>query len=140
MKLLVPGGGGFLGYHVVAEALELGHEVSAFDREGEAPLAGVEALQGDRQGDLSALRGRSWDAVLDTFTYNVVGSGRDVPIAEVLDASRLAADEEAGDQAEPVQTTWAVEEFLEDQLREVPEEERPLWFPEDQIPFERVDS
>lgn len=69
MKLLVLGGGGFLGYHVVAEALRTGHEVSTFNREGEAPLDGVEALEDDRQDDLTALRGRSWDAVLDTFGH-----------------------------------------------------------------------
>ena len=50
IRLLVLGGGGFLGYHVVAEALRMGHEVSTFSREGEAPLAGVEALEGDRAG------------------------------------------------------------------------------------------
>ena len=53
MRLLVLGGGGFLGYHVVAEALRTGHEVSTFNREGEAPLDGVEALRGDRQDDLT---------------------------------------------------------------------------------------
>jgi 2'-hydroxyisoflavone reductase len=68
LRLLVLGGGGFLGYHVVAEALRMGHEVSTFNREGEAPLDGVEALQGDREADLTALRGKSWDGVLDTFS------------------------------------------------------------------------
>jgi 2'-hydroxyisoflavone reductase len=59
VRLLVLGGGGFLGYHVVSEVLQMGHEVSAFNREGEAPLDGVEALQGDRQDDLTSLRSRS---------------------------------------------------------------------------------
>ena len=68
MKLLVLGGTGFLGYHVLAEAVEAGHEVSAFTREGDAPLPEVEPLKGDRQGDLSALHGREWDAVFDTFS------------------------------------------------------------------------
>jgi 2'-hydroxyisoflavone reductase len=36
--------------------------------------------------------------------------------------------------------TWVAEDFLRKQLREMPEEERPLWFPEDQIPFQKVDS
>ena len=62
MKLLVLGGTGFLGYHAVAEAVAAGHEVSAFTREGEAPLPEVEPLQGDRYGDLKALKGRTWDA------------------------------------------------------------------------------
>ena len=73
-------------------------------------------------------------------TYNAVGPGRDVPISEVLDACRLAADEENSGEAGSVEMTWAAEEFLREQLREMPEEERPLWFPEDQIPFQKVDS
>ena len=69
MDLLVLGGGGFLGYHVVAEALAAGHAVTVLSRSGDAPLGGAEALAGDRQGDLSALAGsRRWDAVLDTFS------------------------------------------------------------------------
>ena len=68
MRLLVLGGGGFLGYHAAAEALAAGHRVSVLSRSGRAPLPGVEVLTGDREGDLSALRGREWDAVLDTFT------------------------------------------------------------------------
>ena len=285
MRLLVLGGGGFLGYHVVAEAVGMGHEVSTFNREGEAPLDGVEALQGDRQADLSALRGRTWNAVLDTFsdpdaveetarllsgsvgaygyvsgisnyhpdgpaivdedsplrranedlddplqersiaklrceeavrenfsgavlisrvgimvgprdptdrfswwparlartlsdgseilapgdperpaqfsdardiaswmvrmleaersgTFNTVGPGRRISVAEVLEACRNVAREEAGTQgkARGVRVTWADEEFLRWNLSDVTEEERPLWFPEDQIPFQAVDS
>lgn len=278
------GGTGFLGFHVVAEALEAGHEVAAFTREGEAPLDGVEAMKGDRQGDLSALRGGEWDAVLDTFsdpeavgetarllsgsvgaygyvsgisiyhpdgpavvdedaplrrpgeaaeddplqersiakirceeavgegfegpvfvvrpgvmvgprdptdrfswwparfaralaeggevlapgdperpvqftdardiaawivrmldagtpgTFNAVGPGREDPVVEVLDACRSAAGGEAGGRLDPAQMVWADEGFLREQLAGVPEEERPLWFPEDQIPFRAVDS
>jgi nucleoside-diphosphate-sugar epimerase len=63
----VLGGGGFLGYHAVAEALAAGHEVTVLSRSGKAPVEGVEVLVGDRTGDLSALRGRTWDGVLDTF-------------------------------------------------------------------------
>ena len=281
MNLLVLGGGGFLGYHVVAGALATGHEVTTFNREGEAPLEGVEALKGDRQEDLSALRGRTWDAVLDTFsdpdavgasagllsgsvgaygyvsgisnyhpdgpavvdedspvrradeelddplqersvaklrceaavrerfsgpvlisrvgimvgprdptdrfswwpvrfaralagggevlapgdpdrpvqfsdardiaswmvrmlesgsagTFNAVGPGLDAPLAGVLDACRRVAGEEGG--SDEVRVTWAGEKFLRDNLYEITEEERPLWFPEDQIPFKTVDS
>jgi 2'-hydroxyisoflavone reductase len=68
VHLLVLGGGGFLGHHVVAEALRADHDVTVFSRRGEAPFPGVEALAGDRQGDLSALEDRSFDAVLDTFS------------------------------------------------------------------------
>lgn len=68
MRLLVLGGGGFLGHHAVAEAVAAGHEVTTFNREGRSALPGVEPLQGDRGGDLAPLRGREWDAVLDTFS------------------------------------------------------------------------
>ncbi len=280
MKLLVLGGTGFLGYHALAEAVKAGHEVSAFTREGDAPLPEVEPLQGDRQGDLSALHGREWDAVFDTFsdpeavsdtarllsgsvgtygfvsgisnyhpdgpnvvdedsplrrpgdaseddplqersiaklrceeavqsgfdgpalilrpgimvgpwdptdrftwwplrfarndaevlapgdpdrpvqftdardlsiwavrmldagrggTFNGVGPSYEVSLREVLEACRRVADAEA-DVGEDFKITWAGEEFLREQLSEVTEEERPLWFPEDQIPFKAVDS
>ncbi len=284
MKLLVLGGGGFLGYHAVAEAVKMGHEVSTFNREGQAPLDGVEALKGDRKDDLSALRARTWDAVLDTFsepdavgetarllsgsvgaygyvsgisnyhpdgpavvdedsplrradenldddplqersiaklrceaavrdgfsgpvlisrvgimvgprdptdrffwwpvrfaralvgggevlapgepdrpvqfsdardiaawmvrmlesgssgTFNAVGPGRDVSLARVLEACWEAAQEEAGrEETRDTSVTWAGERFLREGLSDVTEEERPLWFPEDQIPFEAVD-
>lgn len=68
MRLLVLGGGGFLGYHAVVEALAAGHDVTVLSRSGTAPVEGVETLVGDRTGDLSALRGREWDAVFDTFS------------------------------------------------------------------------
>ena len=283
MRLLVLGGGGFLGYHAVAEAVRMDHDVSTFNREGEAPLDGVEALKGDRKEDLSDLRGRTWDAVLDTFsdpaavgetarllsgsvgaygyvsgisnyhpdglavvdedsplrradeelddplqersiaklrceaavregfsgpvlvsrvgimvgprdptdrfswwpvrfaralaqggevlapgdpdrpvqfsdardvaawmvgmldtgtagTFNAVGPGRDISLAEVLEACRRVAGEEVGaDETREVRVTWADEDFLRENLSGVTEEERPLWFPEDQIPFEAVD-
>lgn len=68
MYLLVLGGGGFLGHAVVTGALAAGHTVTVFSREGKAPVDGVEALQGDRTGDLSALHGRDFDGCLDTFS------------------------------------------------------------------------
>ena len=74
MRLLVLGGGGFLGYHAVAEALAAGHDVTVLSRSGKAPLDGVEVLTGDRQGDLSALRGREWDGVFDTFDDTAPGA------------------------------------------------------------------
>ncbi len=273
MRLLVLGGTSFLGYHVVAEAVEAGYEVSTFTREGEAPLSGVEPLQGDRERDLDALKGRTWDGVLDTFsdpeavretarllsgnvgaygfisgitnyhpdgpavvdetsplrragegdplqergiaklrceeavqeefggpvfiartgimvgprdptdrfswwpvrfarggeilapghaerevqftdardlarwtvqmlrekepgTFNTVGPGSGVSLARVLEACRRAGGGETGE----TQITWAGKQFLRENLSGVPEEERPLWFPEDQIPFDSVDS
>jgi 2'-hydroxyisoflavone reductase len=44
-------------------------------------------LTGDRTGDLSALRGRSWDAVLDTFTDTAPGAPAVRAVAEILTGS-----------------------------------------------------
>ena len=288
MKLLVLGGNGFLGYHVVAEALALDHEVTTFNRQGESDFDEVEALKGDRKGDLSALRDRTWDAVVDTFsdpdaiadtaklladsvsaygfvsgisnyhpdgpdvvdedaplrregdaaeddplqerslnklaceaalkehfpgrllivrpgimvgprdptdrftwwpmrflralsgdstsvlapgdpertvqftdardlatwlvrsldpaqtltgTYNGVGPGREETLRDVLAACLQAAKDVADDAtSSDIDLIWADEDFLRQKLFNVEEEARPLWFPEDQIPFDKVDS
>jgi 2'-hydroxyisoflavone reductase len=71
MRLLVLGGTVFLGRHVVAEALAVGHEVTTFTRGQTNPdlFPEAEHLHGDRDGNLSALAGREWDAVIDTSGY-----------------------------------------------------------------------
>src|ERR1700726_316357 len=71
MKLLVLGGTVFLGRHIVAAALEREHEVTLFNRGQHNPnlFPTVEKLRGDRSGDLSALEGRQWDAVIDTSGF-----------------------------------------------------------------------
>ncbi|MDP9373627.1 MAG: SDR family oxidoreductase [Chloroflexota bacterium] len=68
MKLLILGGTLFLGRHLVDVALARGHEVTLFNRGRTAPdlFPDLERLRGDRDGDLAALRGRRWDAVVDT--------------------------------------------------------------------------
>lgn len=71
MKLLILGGTVFLGRHLIEAALKQGHEVTCFHRglHGLDFYPEVEHLQGDRRGDLSALKGRDWDAVVDTNGY-----------------------------------------------------------------------
>lgn len=72
MKLLVLGGTVFLGRHLISAALARGHEVTIFSRGSSTPkgaIKNVEHLLGDRDGNLEALRGRSWDAVVDTSGY-----------------------------------------------------------------------
>ena len=71
MQILVLGGTQFLGRHVVEEALSRGHDVTMFNRGRTRPelFPGVEKLRGDRDGDLEALAGRSFDAVVDTSGY-----------------------------------------------------------------------
>ena len=71
MKILVLGGTRFVGRHIVEAALHRRHEVTLFNRGRSAPHLeiGVEQLRGDRDGNLAALRGRRWDAVIDTSGY-----------------------------------------------------------------------
>ena len=67
VRLLVLGGTKFLGRATVEAALERGHEVTLFNRGETNPelFPEGEKLRGDRDGDLSALEGREWDAVID---------------------------------------------------------------------------
>ena len=71
MKILILGGTNFLGPHVVTAALARGHTVTLFNRgKTHAELfPQVEKLRGDRDGKLDALRGRTWDAVIDPSGY-----------------------------------------------------------------------
>lgn len=71
MKLLLLGGTVFLGRHIVEAALARGHEVTLFNRGQHNPdlFPEVEKLRGDRNGDLSALQGRQWDAAIDTSGF-----------------------------------------------------------------------
>jgi len=71
MKLLILGGTVFLGRHVVDAALAAGCEVTLLNRgTREVHFAQpVEQLRGDRDGDLSALHGRRFDAVVDCSGY-----------------------------------------------------------------------
>ena len=63
---------GFIGPHQVEYALSRGHEVTLFNRgRTNAHLfPEVEKLVGDRESDLTALEGRSWDAVVDNSATN----------------------------------------------------------------------
>ena len=84
MKILVLGGTVFLGRHVVESALARGHSVTLFNRGRQNPnlFPKAEKLRGDRDGDLSALSGRRFDAVIDTSTYT---PGQACRTAKILD-------------------------------------------------------
>jgi 2'-hydroxyisoflavone reductase len=70
MKLLILGGTRFLGRHLVDAALAGDHEVTLFNRGNHPPaLTGVETIRGDRNTDLVKLKGRRWDAVVDTCGF-----------------------------------------------------------------------
>ena len=71
MNLLILGGTAYLGRHAVEAALARGHEVTLFNRgrTNRELFREVERLHGDRDGDLSALEGGRWDAVIDPSGY-----------------------------------------------------------------------
>ena len=66
MKLLIIGGTRFLGRHLVTAALARGHQVTLFNRGNYSAQADVETIEGDRHTELHKLKGREWDAVVDT--------------------------------------------------------------------------
>lgn len=76
LNLLMLGGTGFLGPHIVWRAIERGHSVTLFNRGQTGPdlFPDMEHIQGDRYSDLSNLEsavadGRKWDGAIDTFAY-----------------------------------------------------------------------
>jgi 2'-hydroxyisoflavone reductase len=84
LNILVLGGTGFLGPHMVREALRRGHTVTLFNRgrSNSELFPDLETIKGDRDNGLDGLKGRSWDAVLDNSGY--------VP-RHVEDSARLLA-------------------------------------------------
>ena len=112
MRLLVLGGTGFVGRHIVAHALERGDDVTLFNRGRTAPrlFADARLLRGDRAADLRALRGGGpWDAAIDVTGYHpqhVAASSRLLAeraahltfistISVYADVSRPGVDEDA---------------------------------------------
>ena len=71
LKILMLGGTGFIGPHMVRELLRRGHEVPLFNRgrTNRNIFPDLELLVGDRDGKLDALKGGSWDAVIDNSGY-----------------------------------------------------------------------
>lgn len=70
-KVLILGGTGFIGPHFVKALTAGGHTLTLFNRGKRDPEAdpGIEQLLGDRNGQIDALKGREWDAVIDNSAY-----------------------------------------------------------------------
>jgi 2'-hydroxyisoflavone reductase len=71
MDILLLGGPQFVGRHIIELAQMEGHRVTMLNRGTTNPelFGDVERLVADRNGDLSVLAGRSWDAVIDSSGY-----------------------------------------------------------------------
>ncbi len=85
LRILVLGGTGYIGPHMVREALRRGHDVSLFNRgrTDDDLFPDLQTFIGDRDGKLDALKGHEWDAVIDNSGY--------VP-RHVADSAGLLAD------------------------------------------------
>ncbi len=76
LRILILGGTTYLGPYQIRYGLERGHEITIFNRGQTKPYLfpevfdSVEKLTGDREGDLRALEGRRWDAVIDNSATN----------------------------------------------------------------------
>ncbi|MCU1277594.1 MAG: hypothetical protein JWM53_1140, partial [bacterium] len=68
-RILVLGGTGYIGPHIVNAARARGHTLTLFNRGKTNPglFADVETIIGDRRTDIDRLEGRDWDAVIDTW-------------------------------------------------------------------------
>jgi 2'-hydroxyisoflavone reductase len=71
MDILIIGGTQFVGRHLVESALAAGHHVTLFNRGKTGPdlYPQVEHLNGDRDGNLDALKGHKWDVAFDPAGY-----------------------------------------------------------------------
>jgi 2'-hydroxyisoflavone reductase len=70
LRILVLGGTGFVGRHIVLRLLATGHTPTLFNRGHNDLFPGVTTLIGDRfGGDVEALRTGDWDAVVDVIGY-----------------------------------------------------------------------
>lgn len=73
MRILILGGTGYIGPHLVRHLVARGHKVSIFTRgrrDASTLPEEVERLVGDRNGQLGALEGKKWDAVFDDSATN----------------------------------------------------------------------
>lgn len=71
MKVLILGGTGISGPHLVRELRAAGHQLTLLNRGKRNPglFKDVETLIGDRAGPLEVLKGRDWDVVVDNSGY-----------------------------------------------------------------------
>lgn len=71
LDVLVLGGTGFIGPHMVRELLRRGHSVTLFNRgkTNDELFSDLETIRGDRDGGLDGLKGRQWDVVIDNSGY-----------------------------------------------------------------------
>jgi 2'-hydroxyisoflavone reductase len=71
LNILILGGTGFIGPHMVREALRRGHDVGLFNRgrTDSELFPDLKLYKGDRNNGLQSLEGGEWDVVIDNSGY-----------------------------------------------------------------------
>jgi 2'-hydroxyisoflavone reductase len=123
LRILILGGTGYIGPHMVREALQRGHDVELFNRgrTNNKLFPDLRSYKGDRDNGLDALEGGQWDAVIDNSGY--------VP-RHVEDSARLLASAVShylfissisvyGDMTGPVDEDTAVGTLDDESIEEV---------------------
>lgn len=153
LRILILGGTGFTGPFQVKYALSRGHKVTVFNRgkthPGELPKE-AEQLIGDRNGQMDALKGRTWDVCIDIPTSLPVwvrdaaqilkgNVDRYVFISTISvysDTSKPGTDEtapvakyEGADAMKETQQTMRANMALYGPLKALSEAEAEKWFP-----------
>jgi len=125
VKLLVLGGTKFLGRHAVEAALAEGHEVTIFTRGRTNPelFPDVEHLHGDRDGELGALEGRTWDGAVDTSGYvpRVVRYSAELLRSSVRRYVFVSSISAYGDFSRPITEETPVAELADPDAEEITE-------------------
>ena len=123
MSILILGGTGFIGPHMVREALRRGHEVSLFNRgrTNNELFPDLELLVGDRNNGLDALEGGKWDAVVDNSGYvprHVEDSAKLLApiVSHYLYVSTISV---YGDLSQPIDEDTAVGTLADETVEEV---------------------
>ena len=154
LRILILGGTGFIGPYQVHYAVERGHHVTVFNRgRSQADLpASVEHLQGDRNtGDLEALKGKTWDVVIDNPTtlpfwvrdaasllkdaadhyvfISTISAYKDLALPRMDEDYPLAEYAGADPYAETLETFRASQGRLYGPLKALSEMEAEKWFP-----------
>ena len=139
LNILILGGTGFIGPHVVRHALARGHRITLFNRgrTNTHLFPEVEKFVGDRDSDLSALEERRWDAVIDNSGYTPGQVGLSV------DLLRNATDQYLFTSTRAVYTDFSAAVMDEDAPigpRDLPESEWTAYGPAKVLAERRVEE
>jgi 2'-hydroxyisoflavone reductase len=116
-RVLLIGGTGFIGDHVLAACRAHGHEVTLFNRDRRRVPDGLACIVGDRRRPTPAARAAlaaGWDAVIDTCAYTAtdIAISRSIPTRRYLLLSTCGVYRSTGcpqiiDERAPVDTRGA---------------------------------